>query len=433
MAQDTCLGGASELADERALAALRTATEAACPCAGFDGAGGRRRFRRCARAVVETAVGDATLRPECRARAQADVNGTACGTNRVVCGQLAAAGPDCRLAAPAGRNQCADHGSIDETACAAGARCLDVVEWTAGTCHDPRRPGPYGAGVRVVPMVKDSVNMPGTDRLLDTVVWYPAAPDAAPIDTVYDAVLDAPLNMAGGPYPVLMFSHGSCGYAAQSTFLMPVIASHGFVVIAPPHPGNTLAEFPTCGTPAAQGAAVQERPADIAFALDQMLAANQDAGSPFFGALDPERIGMSGHSFGGLTTYVSIARDRRYKVAMPMAPAVLGTPVVDIPSLSMLGEIDSRVNNAAVRATYENASLPKFKVEIGDAGHYAFSDACFPSPDCQAPVTRTQVEAHDLVVRWAVPFLLRYLAGDLSYEPLLAGPGPSGASVVSER
>jgi hypothetical protein len=142
---------------------------------------------------------------------------------------------------------------------------------------------------------------------------------------------------------------------------------------------------------------------------------------------------MSGHSFGGLTTYMAIARDSRFKVALLMAPASLGMPVVQIPSLSMLGAIDSRVNNPAVRTNFANAAPPKLKVQIGDAGHYAFSDLCFPSPDCRAPATRTQVEAHDLVLRWAVPFLLRYLAGDLSYEPLLAAPGPPGATVEAER
>jgi hypothetical protein len=31
-------------------------------------------------------------------------------------------------------------------------------------------------------------------------------------------VVDAPLDLSGGPYPLLLFSHGSCGYALQSKF-----------------------------------------------------------------------------------------------------------------------------------------------------------------------------------------------------------------------
>ena len=90
----------------------------------------------------------------------------------------------------------------------------------------------------------------------------------------------------------------------------------------PTAPSNTLLEFPTAGC-RRRGVSLRRRPTDITFALDEMLAANQDSTSPFFGGLDPERIGMSGHSFGRLTTYFVIARDSRFKVAMPMAPATL--------------------------------------------------------------------------------------------------------------
>ena len=146
----------------------------------------------------------------CVGTAQADIRRATCGTNRVSCGQVdedEEAG--CRLAAPAGRFVCGAKTNRTETACASQTRCGDVTEWTAGTCLDPRQRGPYGVGARVVHMVKDSVAMPGTPRALDTVVWYPSTA-TAPLDANYAAVLDAPLDPSGGPYPVLMFSHGSC-------------------------------------------------------------------------------------------------------------------------------------------------------------------------------------------------------------------------------
>jgi len=61
-----------------------------------------------------------------------------------------------------------------------------------------------------------------------------------------------------------------------------------------------------------------------------------------------------------------------------------------------------------------------------NAGHFAFSDSCFPSPDCNPPTTLTPDEAHDAVRRWVLPFLEVYLAGDTSFSPFLApatGPG----------
>ena len=213
-----------------------------------------------------------------------------------------------------------------------------------------------------------------------------------------------------------------------SPFLTPLIASYGFIVAAPP-PRQYAAEFPACGS-------ARPRPRrsrnDIIFVTDQLLAANADNTSPFFGAIDPDRIGMSGHSFGGLTTYLVSALDARYKIAVPMAPAALFTPTLTVPSLTMMGAIDSVVNNVQTRAAYDRSSAPKMKVEIAHAGHFAFSDGCFPSADCNPPTTLTQDEAHQQVLRWVVPFLRRYLAEDMSAEPRSTSTLP-GVSVVQDR
>jgi dienelactone hydrolase len=429
-ADDACRAGESALADRRALTALQVAIDGACACENPSSGRARPGFLRCAREQIAAALGAGTLRRACVGAARADVRRTTCGSNRIACGRVDDDGAACRLAAGDGRNACGARAG--ETACAAETRCSAVVDWTAGTCRDPRQHGPYGVGVQVLRMAKDSVYTPGTERVLETHVWYPAARDAGPIDARYRAVLDAPLDASGGPYPVLVFSHGSCGYPTQSLFLTPLLASRGYVVIAPSHPGNTILEFPACGGIAAQAASANERPADVIYALDQMLAAGADAESPFFGALDTDRIGMSGHSFGGFTTYLAVAREPRFKVALPLAAAVPGVPRLTIPSLTLLGEIDSRVNNDAIRAAYAAALAPKLLVEILDGGHYVVSDNCFPSADCNPPLTLTQAEAHEQALRWIVPFLDRYLAGDATAEPLLVA-GPPGSVVTQER
>ena len=428
--EDACRTGAASLADLRALEALRATVDGSVRCTG-EGGPGRRRFARMANQAIREALIAGSLRPACLAQARLDVRGNDCQTNRIACGQVDGDGrPSCRLAPRSGPNACGAHPSKVETACAA-VRCTEVVEWTAGTCLDPRQRGPYRVGARVVPMVKDSFTNPGTERRLDTVVWYPST-TGAPIDPDYAAVRDAPLDLDGAPYPVVMFSHGSCGYATQSLFLSAHLASYGYVVVSPPHPGNTLLEFPACGTLDVQVVSLQERPRDVVFALDAMLAASADPLSPFAGALDPARIGMMGHSFGGLTTYGVLTIDDRFRAAVPMAPAVLGRPRVTIPSLMMLGEIDSRVDNAAIRTAYANATPPKLLVEVENAGHYAFSDLCFPGPDCNPPTTTTQGESHDLVRRWVLPFLERYLAGRPGAEPFFSDP-PPGVVVTQER
>jgi len=119
-------------------------------------------------------------------------------------------------------------------------------------------------------------------------------------------------------------------------------------------------------------------------------------------------------------------------VALPMAPAVVGSPMLTVPSLTMIGEIDSYVNNAAVRTAYADAQPPKYLVEIENAGHFAFSDGCFPSPDCSPPATLTQDEAHDAVRRYALPFLEAYLAGKDGFQPFFAPPAGPGFVVDAQ-
>lgn len=459
-ADDACLAGASLLPDQRQLAALRTATDAACPCASFTN---RRGYQRCARHALHAALDVGTLRAACKRTATATNAGATCGSGKVACGGVdtGAKHPvSCKVRAA---SDCEDRHNTDATACTDETHCADVVQWTAGTCVDPRQRGPFAAGVRVITYTKPTVQkfcsggtgtctaMPfgancrcaadtdcqsGTcaphDRVLDTSIWYPAPRGSGTNNPTYAAIVDAPLDPSRGPYPLLMFSHGSCGDPNQSIFFTALLASYGFIVAAPPHPGNTLADFPRCGSPAAQTSSFLERPQDILFVMNALLAADADPSSPFFGAVDETRIGMSGHSFGGLTVYTTVPLDPRFKVALPMAPAVPGTPVLDVPSMTMLGQIDSVVDLPSIRTAYADALPPKYLVEIANAGHFAFSNLCFPGPDCAPPATLTQREAHDAVLRYAVPFLEVYLAGDSSFLPFLSPPPIPGALLASD-
>ncbi len=418
----TCLTASFALDDQRALAGLRATTETACPCDAFTRRGD---YQRCARGVLGAAVQSATLRPDCLRTARHVVKGASCGSDKVPCGrvQLRDQVAGCRLSRVAA---CAGGGKTAKTACTAETHCADVVDWSAGTCFDVREPGPFAPGFRAIQYTKDSVTSPGTPRVLDTGIWYPAPAGSGPVSAATGGVENAPLDPSGGPYPLVLFSHGLCGYPQQSKFLTPLLASYGFVVVAPPHPGNTLFELPTCASGAAIGASLVERPQDVVFVLDQILAADQDPASPLFAAIDEDRIAMTGHSFGGLTTYLVTAIEPRVQVAVAMAPAALASSTLPVPSLTLLGAVDGVVSNDAARAAYERSVAPKLLVEIEHAGHYAFSDFCRAGSDCNPPTTLTPDEAHDAVLRFVLPFLKRHLAGDATWAPLLEPPAQPG-------
>jgi predicted dienelactone hydrolase len=316
---------------------------------------------------------------------------------------------------------CASRASWTETACTTQTHCSDVVEWTAGTCVDPRAPGTFAAGVRKIVFTKPSVET-GAPRTLETVVWYPANAGAGPVDPGLRGVLDAPVAPSAAPYPVVLFSHGMCGSPVQSLFLTPLLASQGFVVVAPPHPGNTTADIPFCLTSESLVSSFRERPHDVVFVLDGMLAASADPASPFFAALDPARIAMTGHSFGGLTTYLVADLEPRIDVAIAMAPAIVNQPPLEIPSMTMLGQEDGVLPVEPMRAKWLASAEPKHLVEIEAAGHYAFSDLCRPGSDCRPPETLTSAEAHAHTLRWVRPYLERYLNGDETFAPFFRSP-----------
>jgi predicted dienelactone hydrolase len=304
---------------------------------------------------------------------------------------------------------------------------------------------------------KQSAVNPDQVRVLETVIWYPAPPGSGPLEPTYAAAVDAPLADSAGPYPLVLFSHGTCSHPVFSTFLLAFLSSHGFVVAAPSHAGNTGFDSacahpncdpgcePMCGA-ASLADSLVERPRDVGHVLDEMLAAGADPGSPFHGAIDSLRIGVAGHSLGGYTASVAAMQDSRFKVAAATAPAAFllppTAPGLAIPSLTVLFELDCvlgpLLTNPPMRDAYNKAQPPKFLVEIGNANHTAMLDSCasfsvcgfpmcgFPGSVCESPELLTQAEAHDAVRRWFLPFLKVYLAGDLSFRPFLtppAGPG----------
>ncbi len=293
----------------------------------------------------------------------------------------------------------------------------------------PDLPGPFPVGVTTMTFERNSTTT-GESRPLETDIWYPAAESARELapDERLKGVVDAELTAEGRPLPVVIFSHGSGGVPAQSTFLTAHLASHGFVVAAPSHPGNTALDCFPCQDVAGLVDSAMNRPDDISFTLDELLALNAESGSMFFGALDPERVGMSGHSFGGLTTIIVVPRDDRFRAALAMAPPSLpfvddAARQIDVPTLIMGGGVDNVTPAEGQRRLFEIISEaeggPDLLLILPRAGHLAFADVCLPAlPGC-VEGDLPQARAHDLINLYATSFLKTYVALDDRYASFL--------------
>jgi dienelactone hydrolase len=205
--------------------------------------------------------------------------------------------------------------------------------------YDPFARGPFPVGVRTF-----NFTDPARDRLLPIEVWYPATDahtgqDVAPAtrDTYelfpgfpasgQDAVRDA--GPRPGKFPLVAFSHGFAGHRRQSTFLCTHLASHGYVVAAVDHTGNTVFEMMQWIMQVQLGGQMPDpvamvtefianRPADVSVMIDALQGGALDG---MHEIIDGRHVGMTGHSFGGWTTLVVTQRDRRIGAALPLAPA----------------------------------------------------------------------------------------------------------------
>ena len=281
--------------------------------------------------------------------------------------------------------------------------------------------GTYPVGVRTLDLTDTSrpdERSSNGPRFLKTEVRYPAAESARgaapapaadwvpaalrpllPVLTIrgnklFDfqtgAVRDA--DVARGPFPLIVFSHGNQASRYQSFTLCEHLASHGFVVAAPDHIGNTAVSERADGslvfyTDPFGEPALERRVGDASFVITTMLEMSSAASDTFLaGAITAERgVGIAGHSFGGATTVATAARDTRITAAVPMAAAIFDEqmPPLTVPSITFVGAEDKTVGleaNAGSRAIFEGSVPPRAFVSIRDAGHFTFSDACLLLP-----------------------------------------------------
>ena len=231
-------------------------------------------------------------------------------------------------------------------------------------------------------------------------IWYPAAsahdgedfdPEKmssfdflfGPGKNTQNAVMNA--KARSGTFPLVVFSHGYGGERRQSTFFYTHLASHGYVIAAMDHVGNTAVELlsgQAAGDAESINRFMQSRPVDASFVIDQMLAGASDLD------IDEDRIGMSGHSFGGWTTLKTVEKDTRIKAIMPLAPGGGGevndeNPMASslsfnwdrpIPCLYIVSDLDSILPIAGIQNLCQRNPEPALAVVLTNADHFHFND-----------------------------------------------------------
>jgi predicted dienelactone hydrolase len=182
--------------------------------------------------------------------------------------------------------------------------------------------------------------------------------------------------------------------------------------------------------------------------LDQLEKWNAAADHPLNGRLDMQHVGMSGHSFGAVTTQAvsgqSFARgeaqftDERIKAAILFSPSAprRGTPAdafanVRLPWLLMTGTNDSAPigDQTAESRLKVFPALPrggKYEVVLDGAEHSAFTDRALPGDR-----NERNPNHHRAILALSTAFWDAYLKNDVPARTWLDGEGPR--SVLEEK
>ncbi len=344
-------------------------------------------------------------------------------------------------------------------------------------------PGPFAVGFDTTSFTYARIGS-GEDRTLPVQLWYPATDGgeaevtyrvAGVVDVPSGGVLDAPQADVDGA-PLAIYSHGSGGLGLLAYPFAEHLASHGWVVVAFDHTGNTALDF--LGSADSSVRSALDRPVDVTTVLDAIESA---ALFPDVSAgVDTDSTLVFGHSFGGYTAFASpglpldlevlacqgaecdlldepdvVARfesptpDARIRALMPQAPAFAGLFAgssladTDVPVLltSAGGDITTP-DPLTAQVFWDALDGPDDRwLRIPDGGHYTFISICEDLPEAQlalfaagavddgcGPDAAPIPESLDALAAYAVAFGGLHVRGESRFEAVF----DVGATPLSE-
>jgi predicted dienelactone hydrolase len=262
-----------------------------------------------------------------------------------------------------------------------------------------------------------------------------------------------------GPAPVVLFSHGLGGSREGSPFMGKHWSARGYVCVFLQHPGSDTSIWQDKPLEDRVGALKKAinlenfllRVEDVSAVLDQLEKWKKDKDSPLAGRFDMEHVGMSGHSFGAITTEAVSGQvtssgsarftDPRIKAAIIFSPSTptVGTAKeafgkVNIPWMLMTGTKDlvPMISNADMKARLGvYPALPpggKYELVLDKAEHSVFTDRPLPMD-----TEKRNPNHHRVILALSTAFWDAYLRGDAAAKAWLDGDGPKSVLEKADR
>lgn len=321
------------------------------------------------------------------------------------------------------------------------------------TSDDLTAAGPWPVGVKTAMLTLSGVSMPveiwypaplGADSgqtqvTYDLRSWLPKGqasmiPDSANKLDVCNCYRDLPIDTSHGPYPAVIFIHGTGSFRVASLSTMTAWASRGFIAVAADHPGLFLTDFLASGNCQGDGTGTTEPAGTLDETnIDAEVAAltNKTGDFAFLGSsVDMSRIGLSGHSQGASGAASASSRPGVPNVQIDMPLADLGGTVPTGSAIKsvlfMGGANDSVVPYTSDQSAYSSTQAAiKRVIGIAMGDHLDVTDLC--SQTNSMGKTAIQVADQYNVCGTGAPStaltLLNTLAKCGTVMPPSAGPG----------
>ncbi len=297
------------------------------------------------------------------------------------------------------------------------------------------------------------------DPLRKGEMQLPASLDLDVVDAERDRTVPVRVQLPAnaGAAPVVLFSHGLGGTRTTCKYLAEHWAARGYAVVFLQHPGSDdsvwrgakLGERMAAMREAASGKNLMLRAGDVRIVLDRLTEWNAAEGHALHGRLDLEHVGMSGHSFGAMTTQVTTGQslplvgrrltDARIDAAIAMSPAAKerqqkSFAEVAVPWFAMTGTDDvSPINDTTVEdrlRVYPSlpSTIDRYQLVLDGAEHSAFTEGRLPGER-----NPHRDNHHRSILALSTAFWDAHLRGSAEARAWLQGDGPGAVLDPKDR
>lgn len=258
--------------------------------------------------------------------------------------------------------------------------------------------------------------------------WYPTQ-QSAQENNYYQELISTvtkDASIARGSYPVILFSHGYLGCAAQSAWLTEQLAREGYVVLAVNH-NDALCDDGLTGNAKSAPSLLEPETWDESSFADrkddfEMLQSAIFAGStPLSQSIDETKIALMGHSLGGYTalgfaggwpSWQSEQVDAALLLSPYTLPFINKSTLDDITIPIMIqGSILDLGITPFQQPVYDELAGPKYFLVIGEDNGLHFLWTVLP---CQKKSMNKCLEqtSQRLATDYAVAFFDKHLKGE---------------------